>query len=252
MTQPSAATSDADAVATLSALTPSVVQPSVALPLPAVVAPTSTPPAITEDTVHEEFSHADHMETLRCMQSVAGGGGDHPFLSLIRADRENPRYTLLKQYLTLYRNDDIQALTHCLRCYFDESLDKSKREKLHGTHLGQHLISCDANRANTGFQQCPLCGALVDGDWDDVHVEDHYEACYHTLLRAHSHIEPTDNDIEEAERVADDNASTAGDAVTGVDDGGMDEDEANEDGAAAGSDVDDYMEEQAPPTVATR
>ena len=78
------------------------------------------------------------------------------------------------------------------------------------------MLSCNDNTPD-GFTPCPICAAYLDGGWDDVHVEDHYEACYHAMLRAHAHVQPTTEELKDAELEADDNAAARDDVVMGVD-----------------------------------
>jgi len=129
-------------------------------------------------------------EAIKLMETL---NADHPFMPLIHADRVNPRFALLSQYISLIRADNIRAQGKCPWCINDASLTSDVREKNHKDHLAQHMLQCDLKH-HPGFTRCPVCGVFLDGPWDDSDVEDHLEACVRAMLVSHGHLPPTDED----------------------------------------------------------
>jgi hypothetical protein len=108
----------------------------------------------------------------------------------IASNPENPSYSALAYYISLFKADNLRNQGICPYCYTDESCAPSKRTKNHKLDLSNHLWSCSPKH-RIHETLCPMCGLWLPVSAEDARttdfgssqVSDHFERCLECLCK---------------------------------------------------------------------
>ena len=127
-------------------------------------------------------------------------------------NNKNPRYTILKQHISLLVADKIRLSDgKCLTCYFDPTSSTEVANKCHKHHIAQHGWTCESSR-HPNTWRCPICAQHIPIEDKKINYssEEHQEieevfdlhckGCYEAFLKEDVHDESeSESDKEEAQ-----------------------------------------------------
>ncbi|KIK59132.1 hypothetical protein GYMLUDRAFT_683208 [Collybiopsis luxurians FD-317 M1] len=123
------------------------------------------------------------------MNEILNSDINHPFAPLVKNESKNVRLMVCKLYLAQIQKDEIARKHQCVKCLSNKDLPQDVREKDHGDHYAQHILSCQADEKDIFY--CVICQTCLPApsSKDDKNFEayndqinSHMDECLNTLL----------------------------------------------------------------------